>query len=418
MKTILTYILLLFSVLIYSQDTLTLADCYHLLYKNYPLTQQAALLEKQQILDIAAIKSENLPTIEVAAQTTYQSAVTQLPINLPNMTVDPLNKDQYKATLTMNQLIYAGGLVEASLKAKKTAYEMQLKQVDVKIYQLKTQINQLYYSILLQQEKKNLLLSKKELLTTKLNEVKAGVKFGVLLPSSDSVIETELLKIEQQLVETQSYKSSLIQSLATILGTTISENTKLETTTQSIAATTEMNRPELTLFSLQKENIQANETLLAKSNAPKIAGFATSGYGNPGLNALDNSFQTFYMVGVKLNWTVFDWNTNKKQRESLKINKEIIDTEKRTFKLQTQLELDKTSTEINKITKLIPTDKSIIELQKNIVKTAASQFKNGVITASAYLTEVTNLYEAENQLATHNIQLLLSQSNYNTIKGN
>ena len=36
---------------------------------------------------------------------------------------------------------------------------------------------------------------------------------------------------------------------------------------------------------------------------------ATGGYGNPGLNMLDNSFQTFYTVGVKLYWNVFDWNT-------------------------------------------------------------------------------------------------------------
>ena len=32
-------------------------------------------------------------------------------------------------------------------------------------------------------------------------------------------------------------------------------------------------------------------------------GFATGGYGNPGLNVLDNSFQAFYTVGIKLDWT-------------------------------------------------------------------------------------------------------------------
>ena len=29
-------------------------------------------------------------------------------------------------------------------------------------------------------------------------------------------------------------------------------------------------------------------------------GFGTGGYGNPGLNMLDNSFQPYYLVGLKL----------------------------------------------------------------------------------------------------------------------
>ena len=66
--------------------------------------------------------------------------------------------------------------------------------------------------------------------------------------------------------------------------------------------------------------------MVAKQNSPKLLGFATGGYGNPGLNMLDNSFQPFYTVGVKLNWNVFDWNANKKQRESLSINKDIFFT--------------------------------------------------------------------------------------------
>ena len=168
---------------------------------------------------------------------------------------------------------------------------------------------------------------------------------------------------------------------------------------------------------MKKEQIDTNETLLSKQNAPKIMSFATGGYGNPGLNMLDNSFQPYYLVGVKLNWTVFDWNANKKQRESLKINKEIVDTEESVFKLHTNIELDQTNAEINKISAFIPTDNSIITLQKNILKTTESQLKNGVITAAAYLTELTNLYEAENNLSTHKIQLLLAQTNYNTTKG-
>ena len=417
MKKIHFLLFLFLSLTIFSQEKLSLEECYNLLNKNYPLTQKSTLLEQQNALDLAVINTENLPKLEFAAQASYQSDVTHLPISIPNMTIEQPNKDQYKATVSVNQLIYAGGFVKAKTEAKNADLKTNLKQVEVNVYQLKKQVNQLYFSILFQQEKKALLTSKKELLEAKLKEVKAGVKYGVLLPSSDSVLEAELLKITQQFIEIESNKTSLFETLSNLIGTTLNASSSLENPETIKSESNEINRPELDLFQLKKEQIDTNETLLSKQNAPKIMSFATGGYGNPGLNMLDNSFQPYYLVGVKLNWTVFDWNANKKQRESLKINKEIVDTEESVFKLHTNIELDQTNAEINKISAFIPTDNSIITLQKNILKTTESQLKNGVITAAAYLTELTNLYEAENNLSTHKIQLLLAQTNYNTTKG-
>ncbi|NCT18970.1 MAG: TolC family protein, partial [Flavobacteriia bacterium] len=51
-------------------------------------------------------------------------------------------------------------------------------------------------------------------------------------------------------------------------------------------------------------------------------------------------------------------------------------------------------------------------------QTANSQLKNGVITVSAYTTELTNLYDSENALLQHKIQLELAKANYNILKGN
>jgi len=132
---------------------------------------------------------------------------------------------------------------------------------------------------------------------------------------------------------------------------------------------------------------------------------------------LDNSFQTYYIAGIKLNWNVFDWNSTKKQRESLRVTKEIIDSEQEVFELNTEMEMTQQQSEINKISAFIASDEEIIALRKKILETSRSQLKNGVITASAYVTELTNLFEAENNLSTHQIQLQLAKANYKTTKG-
>ena len=418
MKKIHYLLFLLLSISMYSQEKLSLETCYSLLNKNYPLAKQGELLLKQHELDLAVISTNKLPKLELGAQTTYQSDVTQMPIEIPNTTVEAPNKDQYKATLSVNQLIYNGGLIDASAKVSEATLKTQQKQVEVTLYQLKKQVNAYFFSVILFNEKLDLLRTKKTLLETKLNEVKAGIKFGVLLPTSDSVIEAEILKIEQQLEEISLNKNSLITSLAQLIGTPISTDTAFENPTITTDFNTELKRPELALFQLQKEKIETSENLLSKQNAPNLMGFATGGYGNPGLNMLDNSFQAFYQVGVKFNWTVFDWNSNKKQRASLLINKEIVENEAAVFQLNTTIQLQQKQVEINKLSSFINSDLEIIELRKKILKSAESQLKNGVITSSAYITEVTNLFEAENNLRTHNIEMLLEKANYNTIKGN
>lgn len=415
MKSFIIILILLFSIPMFGQQTITLQECYELATVNYPLAKQSHLLEEQNQLDKEVVSNTKLPQISIDAQATYQSDVIEIPI--PNSTIEPLNKDQYRATLSVNQLIYNGGATDASLDVKSAQLKTKQKQVEVNLYQLKQKINQLYFSILLSQETNLLLTAKQEQLQAKLSEVKSGVKYGVILPSSDKVLEAELLKINQQLIDVESNRIILIETLSSIIGQSLKPSTNFQNPLVAIVLETELNRPELELFQLKKEEIESSKAMISKQNAPKLLGFATGGYGNPGLNMLDNSFQPFYTVGVKLNWNVFDWNSNKKQRESLAINKDIVDTETQTFILNTNTELNQQQKEIDKIEAFITSDLAIINLRKEVLKSADSQLKNGVITTSAYITELTNLYEEENTLIKHKIQLELAKANYNVIKG-
>src|SRR5690606_27286413 len=110
---------------------------------------------------------DKLPKVSLYAQATYQSEVTQIPFSLPNATVEPLNKDQYRATLDVNQLIYNGGLLNAQSKLKEIQFKTQQQQIEVSLYQLKNIVNQYFFGILLLQEKNELLQSKMSLLIEK-----------------------------------------------------------------------------------------------------------------------------------------------------------------------------------------------------------------------------------------------------------
>ena len=250
----------------------------------------------------------------------------------------------------------------------------------------------------------------------KIQEVKAGVTYGILLASSEQVLEAERLKIRQQFTELDFTKWDMVQRLSILIGKELTKEVTLERPA-IFMANSGSKRPELELFALQTAQIDHSSKLISKSKLPKLNAFAQGGYGNPGLNMLDNSFNTFYMAGLKLNWNLFDWNTTKVEKQSLEINKELINSQKETFELNNTMELVKIHSEIQKIEALITTDKDIIALREDILKTSESLLKNGVITSSAYITEFTNLYEAKSNLNLHKTQLLLNQIQYQITDG-
>mgnify|MGYP003638725435 CR=1 FL=1 len=415
MKQLLIIFVLLITLPSNAQQSISLDECYQLVAKNYPLAKQTYMLKKQNELDTDVITTSKLPQISLDAQATYQSDVIEFPLAMSG--IEPLNKDQYRATVSVNQLIYNGGATNASLNLKSAQLKTKQKQVEVTLYQLKQKINQIYFSVLLAQESKSLLTAKETQLKAKLKEVQSAIANGVALPASDKILEAEILKIDQQFQEIESNRLTLIKTLSSLISQPLNGATLFQNTLLEVQLDTVLKRPELDLFQLEKEEITSSENLICKQNTPKLIGFATGGYGNPGLNILDNSFQSFYTVGVKLNWKVFDWNSIKRQQESLAINKDIVDNENEIFELNTNIELEQQQKEIMKIEGFIVSDEAIINLRRDVLNAAESQLKNGVITSSEFITEFTNLFEDENTMVKHEIQLQLAKANYNTIKG-
>jgi outer membrane protein TolC len=289
--------------------------------------------------------------------------------------------------------------------------------VDVRLYQLKQRINQLYFSILLHEEKIKLQAKRNLQLQQQLKEIQSGIDNGVILTSAQDAIQAELLKIKQETTGLESNQKHLLNALSDLIGVKVSDVNQLQFSEVKITNETLLNRPELNFYEAKKEELTANQNLISKENLPRLSAFANAGYSNPGLNMLDNQFQEYVFVGLQLNWKVFDWSANKNKRKSLDFKKEELTTEAETFELQTQTKLDEQLQKITSLKQIIAEDEAIIQLRQNVVDASYSQLINGTITASAFLTEQTQYYESESSKLMHQIELMLAKQNYNTIKG-
>lgn len=401
-----------------AQQKLSLEDAYLQAEKNYPLGKQIDVLEKKALTEVDIIEKGKLPKLNFDAQATYQSDVVQFPPELPGVNIKSPNKDQYRATIEANQLIYDGGSIDANTRLRKAELQTEQQQVRVDLYGLKKMVNQYFFTALLLQEQKKIMISKKELLNERLKEINSGVKYGAVLKVSEQLIQAEILKIDQQIAQIDYDLKKAFEKLSLLISENINSDTILENPSSDFITGIDNKRPELKLFDLRENQLEASKDVISKSRFPKISGFAQAGYGNPGLNMLDNSFKDFYMVGIKLSWNVFDWGVSDRKKEVADYSKQIISNQRETFLLNNEIEQKDALNDIDKFEDLLKNDSEIIGLREEVLKTATSQLKFGTITPSEYIIELNNLYEARINYQLHKIQMELSVADYNVIVGN
>ncbi len=406
----LKYIFLLFIGLINAQETITIEQCYQWSRENYPLIKKQELIKKTEHYTTENALKGWLPQVNITAQATYQNDVTQFPVKLPNMNVEPLSKDQYKVFADVSQTIYDGGNIRNQKNLAKIQSEVQTIQTEVELDKLKERINQLYFGILQTNKQWTQLQFTKLDIKEGIKKAEAQLKNGVIFRSNLNVLKAELVKIEQKEIELQAIKQNFVQMLSYFIKKNIDENTQLETP-EKILLTKNNNRSELKLFDAQKQLLETQRKIINTKNTPKLGAFFQGGYGKPGFNMLKNEFDIFYIGGIRLNIPISGFYTQKNDLALLENQSQEIEIQKENFLFnQNFIEIQQRN-DLEKIQNLIDKDNELIELRKNIKTASLAQLENGVINTNDYLREVTAEEQAILTKITHEIQYLLTQYN-------
>ncbi|WP_246296980.1 TolC family protein [Flavobacterium inviolabile] len=421
MKSILYFTVLsaFFSLPIRSQEiqTLTIENCYALASEHYPLAKQRELILKSRDYSIENISKGYLPQVNIVGQASYQSEVTQVPIQLPNTTIPVLDKDQYKIYGEINQVVYDGGMIKQQKLSQESKSLVEAQKLEVELYKLKERINDLYFGILLVNEQLRQNALKKDDIALGIKKTEAQLANGTVFRSSLDILKAEYLTVSQQTLTLLSNKKAYLNMLALFLNKPLDDNTLLVTPVPPVLST-QNNRPELGLFEQQAKNIDIQQQAITIKNIPKLNLFFQGGMGKPALNMLSNDFEAYYIGGIRLNWSLFGYYTQRKEKDLLNINKEDISIQKETFLFNTNYQLQQQNEEISRLSGYLISDQEIISLRGSIKKAALAQLENGVSTTSDYLREVNAEDTARQNKILHQIQLLAAQYKVRLTQGN
>jgi len=271
--------------------------------------------------------------------------------------------------------------------------------------------------LLLDEQLKQTELVKKDI-QRGIKRVEAQVQYGTAFRSNLLTLQAELLKTGQREIELRANRKGLIDVLSVYVNQPLRETVQLQKPVWDQPVSAAINRPELALFQYQDSLLHVQKQLINARNRPRTSLFVQGGYGRPGLNMLKNEFEFFYIGGLRLNWSLGNLYTARKEKEMLAINQQMLGVQKDVFLLNTNAQLSQQQAEIQKLEALIATDREIIAVRQQVKEAAHAQLQNGVITASDYLSEVNAEDQARLTLIAHELQLLQARINYQTIAGN
>ncbi len=395
---------------------LTVEQCQQMARQNYPLVRQYGLVERTARYNLANASKGYLPQVSLSGKASYQSDVTQIPIDIPGVDVGA-RKDQYQIMAELDQTIWDGGSIRSQRKLTKAQAEVDAVQTDVDLYAIRERVNQLFFGILLLDEKlkQNSLLQQE--LGRNYTQVEAYIANGIANRADLDAVKVEQLSAVQTRKELTSSREAYTRMLSAFIGREIGAiDTLTRPAMPDIPAAAAIDRPELNLFAALEKQLDARKISVNARNLPKIGAFVQGAYANPGLNFLKDEFSAYYIAGVRLKWDFGGLYTRRNDMRLIELQRDQVDVQRKTFLFNTRLTATEQTQEIEKYRKLLEDDDRIVELRGSICRSAMAKVAEGTMSVIEMLRQVTAQDMARQDRAAHQVQLLLSAYQYkNTI---
>ena len=395
----------------------SLEECRRLAREHYPAIRQYDLIAQTEQYNLSNAARAWIPQVALSGQATYQSATPTYPeafktiLQANGIEMAGIHRDQYKVSIDVSQHIWDGGKSRADKAIAKAEAEEQRSRVDVSLYDLQSRVDNLYFGILLLDERKAQTEVLIELLASNLARLQTYYKNGVAMQADVDAVEAELLAARQTLGQVESSRMSYRRMLEIFIGQPLASDNLERPAMQQLQSRT-LARPELALFEAQESILTAQRKAINVSLMPRFSAFAQVYYGYPGLDMFKSMVSSDWsfnaIAGVRVSWNIGALYTKKNNLEKLNAAEKQIAVQRDVFLFNTQMQTTQDDGEIARLRQAITDDSRIVELRRRVRMAAESQLKNGVIDATDLLRKISDETAAALARSTHEIELLQS----------
>ena len=320
--------------------------------------------------------------------------------------MEGLKKDQYRVGLDISQTLWDGGETGGRRTVARRQGDVQTAQTDVAMNEVRCTVNELYFGVLLADDRIRLNEDVQTLITSNLDKLEAMLRGGTAMECDVNALKAERLKIIQQSVELQSARRSLLTSLSMLCGESVTEVVR-----PSDALPMERNmRPELLLVDARLRLADAQEHLLTARLMPRLSIFAQGYYGYPGYDMFADMMRQDWsfngMIGARLTWNIGGLYTRRNDRALIDLQRDQASNELEVFLFNNGIEQSRIREDIDKYGRLAKDDADIVSLRRQVRMATEAKLRGGIVDTDRLLQEITNENQAKIAASIHEIERL------------
>lgn len=390
----------------------TLEECQQAARHNYPLIRQYALIEQTTAATIDNIGKGWLPQVSATAQATLQNRVAAFPdaltgmLNRQGTAMKGLGKAQYRVGVDASQTVYDGGAIRLQKDVARREGDLQTAQTDVDLYALRQRVSDLYFGILLVDQKLMLNRDLQQVLLSNEQTLQNMLKGGTVAESDLNTVRAERLNVVQQQVDMESQRSALVRLLEAFTGRAVTSVVKPQPMELQMAGP----RPELLLADRQLGLYDAQEKMLGARLMPRVSVFASGYYGYPGYDMFHDMMSrgmTFNaLVGARITWHIGALYTRRNDKMKLEIQRRATEVQRATFLFNNAMRDMQQRDDVARYRRLMETDDEIIRLRTSVRKATESKLNHGIIVVNDLVKVIGSENSARQMRSLHEIEML------------
>ncbi len=419
-------------------DSLTLSACLDMALRHNPVFSSVQYEEQMSRQDYRQAVAERLPTLDVDASLRYQSDIPELdfpslssgggqvPIALfPGGVKELGSKDSYDFSITISQPLFTGfrlknrqAIADAMVKNKSFLVERQRSSL---IYSVVSN----YGNVLRAQHIADIAKTSRNQIEEHLQDLRNFFSQGVATKDDLLKVEVRLSEAELSLLKAENAVDIARTALEQVVGKALPADATFAifeidyrpADLQGCLDTAMTNRPEI--HAMQKAEQTAEIAIKIQQGAyyPSLAAFAKAGYGKPGLDFIRNEWMHYWVVGVGVEWPIWQWQKKDAKIEKTKLaHKKVLEEER---ELRNNIRMDVTHAWLTVKEKKASLRLTTVLLQQaqQSFQTSHDHYRQGMASNTAFLDAQSDLTRAELQKVKAFIDLQLARADLKRAMG-
>jgi outer membrane protein TolC len=403
-------------------DSLRLDELQAAAERHDPRTRQLAIRESQSALRLRTIAAERLPSLTGSALGQHQSVVTEFPA-VPGRPGPSLLHDTYDAYVGVSD-----PLLDLTRAPRTAAERAQLARaradVATALYGVRQQVNASFFAAAALAARHDAVAATIADLESQARVVDSRVRNGTALRSELATIRAEVLRRRQDDAQLLADRDAALRVLADLTGIALSPDRPIalpalegivaesRARRDSVAA-----RPELERFERMRVVLARQADGVGAATKPRVSAFVRGGVGRPGLNMLSTRAEPYWLGGVQVQWNPLDWGRTAREREVLELERDAVSADAAAFRGALRRQTVSDVATLDRLERVLGTDDEIVALREQIVREAASRFRESTITVAEYVDRQTELLTARINRDLHRVELAQARANYLTTLG-